>query len=120
MTVYVDNARIPATVGRFRARWSHLTADTPEELHAFAARIGLRRQWFQGRCKRSPEPAGTPCHHWHYDVTDAKRAEAIKAGAQPIDIRVLGALIAGRRAAQRGPRRRACRRHAMTHPRERQ
>lgn len=32
MTVYVDDMRRPATVGRISARWSHLTADTREEL----------------------------------------------------------------------------------------
>ena len=51
MTVYVDDYRVPATVGRIRARWSHLfvPAGTDlEELHQFAESIGLRRSWFQG------------------------------------------------------------------------
>lgn len=71
MTVYVDDMRLPARVGRLEARWSHLLADTDEELHAFAASIGLRRSWAQypGTWKS------------HYDVTDSKRAEAIRAGA---------------------------------------
>lgn len=43
MTVYVDDMRVPARVGRINARWSHLMADTDEELHEFAARLGLRR-----------------------------------------------------------------------------
>lgn len=47
MTVYVDDFRIPARVGRYNARWSHLFADTRSELHAFAAQIGLRCEWFQ-------------------------------------------------------------------------
>lgn len=74
VTVYVDDMRLPARVGRIEARWSHLTADTDQELHAFAARIGLRRSWAQypGTWKS------------HYDVTDSKRAEAIRAGAVPI------------------------------------
>jgi hypothetical protein len=103
MTVYVDNANIPATVREggksYRSSWSHLTADTVEELHAFAERLKLRREWFQGRCKRIPEPYGQPCHHWHYDVTAAKRTEAIRLGAQPIDIRQLGEIVRARRAA---------------------
>jgi hypothetical protein len=74
MSVYVDDMRLPARVGHLRARWSHLTADTKEELHAFAARIGLRRSWFQDK------PRGL----WHYDVTDTKRRQAIVAGALPI------------------------------------
>lgn len=83
MTVYVDNFRIPARVGRIYTRWSHLTADTREELHAFAESIGLRRAWFQDKGDG----------RWHYDVTDSKREEAIRKGAKPVDIRELGAII---------------------------
>jgi hypothetical protein len=71
VTVYVDNARV-RWMGK---RWSHLTADTVEELHAFAASIGLKREWFQ-------ESSTRPEAH-HYDVTDSKRDEAILAGAIP-------------------------------------
>ncbi len=101
MTVYVDNFRAPATVGRIRGRWSHLTADTVEELHEFAARLGQRREWFQARCKRPCASAGQPCPHWHYDVVDRKRTEAIALGAKPIGLREMGALISARRAAAR-------------------
>lgn len=75
MAVYVDDMRLPARVGRIEARWSHLMADTDDELHAFAASIGLRRSWAQN--------PGT----WksHYDVTDSKRAQAIRAGAVAIE-----------------------------------
>lgn len=74
VTVYVDDMRMRARVGRIDARWSHLMADTDLELHAFAARIGLRRSWAQypGTWKS------------HYDVTDSKRAQAIAAGATEI------------------------------------
>ncbi len=106
MTVYVDNFRRHATVGRLRARWSHLTADTPDELHHFAERIGLQRGWFQGQCKHGtcPSVAGC-CAHFHYDVTDAKRAAAVNAGARSIDIRQMGAITSRRRphfAARQG------------------
>jgi Protein of unknown function (DUF4031) len=99
MAVYVDAARIPARVGRLTARWSHLTADTQPELHEFAERIGLRRAWFQ-TCKHNVacQPAER-CPHWHYDVTDTKRALAIAAGAVPIDLRAMGQLIGARRTA---------------------
>lgn len=96
MTVYVDAARIRARVGRITGRWSHLTADTEAELRAFAAQLGLRQEWFQ-RCKRRCGREGEPCPHWHFDVTDAKRAEALAAGAQPIDLRAMGDLIRARR-----------------------
>lgn len=99
MTVYVDNYRVPATVGRIRARWSHLTADTPDELHAFAARLGMRRDWFQEQCKTKCAPEGQPCPHWHYDVVDARRTEAIALGAKAINLREMGALISARRDA---------------------
>jgi hypothetical protein len=74
MAIYVDDARIPAQVGRHSGRWSHLTADTKAELHEFARRIGLRQDWFQDKGN----------HRWHYDVTDSMRARAIAHGAQAV------------------------------------
>ena len=71
MPVYVDDARIPARVGRIRGRWSHLTADSKDELHAFAAELGLRRAWFQDNDRGL----------WHYDVTESVRARAVAMGA---------------------------------------
>jgi hypothetical protein len=68
MTVFIDDMRMLATVGRLTRRWSHLTATTDEELHEFAARLGLKRSWFQGD---------------HYDVTDALRTRALAHGAVP-------------------------------------
>ncbi|GID91682.1 DUF4031 domain-containing protein [Amorphoplanes digitatis] len=101
MTVYVDNYRCPTTVGRLTGRWSHLTADTPEELQTFAARLGLRLAWFQARCRYAtcPAPDGV-CVHFHYDVVDIMRTRAIQAGAIPIDIRDFGQLIRIRRLAR--------------------
>ena len=93
MTVYVDDARIPARVGRHDSRWSHLIADSQDELHAFAASIGLKRSWFQpGR-----PVAGKPSHLWHYDVTDGKRQQAIAAGAVPVTWREMGDITRARR-----------------------
>ena len=71
MAVYVDDMRMQATVRGISTRWSHLMADTDEELHAFAARLGLRREWAQypGTCMS------------HYDVSKNKRLQAIAAGA---------------------------------------
>jgi hypothetical protein len=95
MTVYVDNFRAPARVGRITARWSHLVTDNPDltELHEFAARIGLRHVWFQ---------TGKHAHRPHYDVTDTKRTAAIAAGAIEIDVRELGDVLDLARAAQPG------------------
>lgn len=103
MTVYVDNFRAPATVGRIRGRWSHLTADTPDELHEFAARLGHRREWFQAKCKHGACPTiDGVCAHFHYDVVDNRRTAAIALGATPIDLREMGALISARRPHYRG------------------
>jgi len=98
VTVYVDNFRVPARVGGIQGKWSHLTADTPAELREFAAVLGLRPQWFQARCKHGNCPAvDGVCRHFHFDLVDAKRTDAIRLGAVPIDIREMGALVSARR-----------------------
>lgn len=74
MTVYVDTMR--ASYGRMKM--CHMVADTLDELHAMAERLGVR-QHFQAPPKAS---------HPHYDVALSKRAEAIKAGAVEISMRV--------------------------------
>lgn len=108
MTVYVDGANIPATVGRIKARWSHLTADTKDELHEFAVRLGLQRRWFQ-TCKRSKScKPPERCIHWHYDVVATKRDRAIELGAVEIDRYQMVEILKGRRermaaAARPGP-----------------
>ena len=69
MTVYVDDA-----VHLWRGeRWAHLLADTLDELHAFAAQLGMPRRAFQNRTSGA-----------HYDVTAALRERAIALGAMPI------------------------------------
>lgn len=103
MIVYVDNFRARATVGRIRGRWSHLTADTPEELHQFAEKIGHKRAWFQAKCKHGACPTiNGICAHFHYDVVDSRRTAAIAAGAKAIDLREMGALVSARRPHFRG------------------
>jgi hypothetical protein len=71
MTVYVDEVRVwPTTIRCFKAGSCHLTADSLDELHSFARRVGLRRGWFQGG---SIVP--------HYDLTPKRREVAIAEGA---------------------------------------
>jgi hypothetical protein len=72
LSVYVDHAFAVGDWGR----WSgggHMQADTLQELHEFAARLGLRREWFQSKPGR-PE-------NDHYDLTRAGRELAIELGA---------------------------------------
>jgi hypothetical protein len=78
VAVYVDE---PIWEWRGR-RWCHLTADTPEELHEMAARLGLLRQWFQSK----------PDRPWrdHYDIPEEVRAQAVACGAKPLSTREMG------------------------------
>ncbi len=69
MPVYVDN--MEAKFGRMKM--SHMMADTLEELHEMAYKIGLKREWFQNH-KKYP----------HYDVSLSKRNLAIKHGAREV------------------------------------
>jgi hypothetical protein len=88
MPVYVDDARVPWR-GR---RWSHLVADTADELHAAALELGLPRRAVQDRGRTL-----------HYDLPDEWRNAAIERGiAEPIDRRELvlrrASFAPGRRA----------------------
>lgn len=85
MGVYVDEP----IYERYGLRWCHLTADSVEELHGFAARLGLKRSRFQTK----------PSRPWvdHYDVTENTRREAVALGAVEITIRELGAQLARKR-----------------------
>jgi hypothetical protein len=90
MPVYVDDVRIPWR-GR---RWSHMVADTPEELHAAAGKLGIPRAAAQDRGRTL-----------HYDLPEEWREHAIALGvAAPIPWREL----ARRRASMApGAKRRA-------------
>lgn len=72
--VYVDNTRHPYR----NMLMCHMIADTLDELHAMAAKIGIRKVWFQ-------ELSSFP----HYDICQAKRAIALKEGAVSINRREL-------------------------------
>ena len=69
MSVYVDD---PVTLWRGQ-RWAHLMADTLEELHAFAARLGIPRRAFQDKTSGA-----------HYDVNSDMRSIALALGAIPV------------------------------------
>ena len=55
--------------------WAHLVSDSSyEELHAFAAALGIPRRGFQGD---------------HYDVPASLREQALALGAEPVSAREL-------------------------------
>jgi hypothetical protein len=68
--VYVD----PPIHSWRNKKWCHLIADDLTELHSFAAKLGLKREWFQAH-KIQP----------HYDITASKREKAIELGAIAIE-----------------------------------
>ena len=72
MSVYVDNAFAVGDWGRWTGG-GHLQADTTDELHDFARRLGLRREWFQGKPGRREND--------HYDLGRAGREQALALGA---------------------------------------
>jgi hypothetical protein len=71
VTVLVD----PAVWPWRGERWCHLVSDQSyEELHDFAALLGVPRRAFQGD---------------HYDLPERYRARAIELGATPVTTREL-------------------------------
>jgi hypothetical protein len=75
VAVYVDEA-----LWEHRGRmWCHITADSVEELHAFASRLGIPRRAFQSR----------PGRPWvdHYDLPGDYREQAVARGAVPLTFR---------------------------------
>jgi hypothetical protein len=87
MTVLVDDA----TWSWRGERWAHLASDASvDELHDFAASLGLRRLAFQGD---------------HYDVPSPLRARAVDLGAEAVGSRELVRRLraAGLRRSGRAP-----------------
>lgn len=69
--VYVDSMKPCVPNERWPWRTScHLFADSDDELHRFAAKIGLQRSWFQKHKRLN-----------HYDLTWGKRKMALQDGA---------------------------------------
>lgn len=79
MAVYVDSAR--NAFGRMIM--CHMWADTADELHAMAAAIGLKRAWYQAPDGPHTRPVSFP----HYDVSQTRRAAALRLGAVELDRR---------------------------------
>src|SRR6266498_739314 len=78
--IVVDEIRTYATeqikpaARRFGNRWCHMMTDgSKEELHAFAAKLGLSRASFQEHATL-----------WHYDLVPSKRQLAVRLGAKEV------------------------------------
>lgn len=69
--VYVDDFNAPYR----RMIMCHMMADTPEELHAMATKIGIARKWFQDHQFK------------HYDICLSKKKIAMQYGAIEITAR---------------------------------
>lgn len=82
MAIYVDPLRTyptsmipPKVLKKYGRQWCHMMTDgTSDELHTFARRLGLQQSWVQ--------KDGKPDEH--YDLTPAKRKQAIALGAIPV------------------------------------
>jgi hypothetical protein len=81
--VYVDDANIQ----KHGYSWYHLMADTREELHEFAASIGIPTRAFHRGAR-----------HPHYDITERQRLRALRHGAAAISER--DAVRIGRKLAK--------------------
>lgn len=59
------------------SKWCHMTADSTEELVAFALKLGLQAKYiqFKGTWKE------------HFDVTEQKRRKAVLLGAVEVSFR---------------------------------
>lgn len=84
---------VDAAVWPWRGRrWAHLVSDASyEELHAFAARLGVPRRAFQGD---------------HYDIPSDARERAIELGATPVSSAELVRRLRGAGLRRAGARRR--------------
>ena len=75
MIIVDPTIKYPKARGIFKGGSCHMTSTTgPDELHEFAARIGLKRNWFQYRSGRGS----------HYDLVPSKRALAVALGAKEV------------------------------------
>jgi hypothetical protein len=83
MAVYIDDMQ----AGYGRMKMCHMVADTDEDLHVMAAKIGVARRWHQ--------KSGTP--QSHYDICLSKRALAVQFGAQEITQRETGMIVRRKR-----------------------
>lgn len=83
--MYVDNMRRKYR----RMIMCHMIADSEEEMHNMATKIGVARKWYQGD---------------HYDICLDKKKKAIENGAILVSMKELAALnVRRKKEGQCGP-----------------
>jgi hypothetical protein len=91
VAVLVDPLREYPEAGLPWTRWCHMVSDDGfDELHAFAARLGIPRRRFQGD---------------HYDLHPVLRARAVELGAEEVGTGDLVLRMAGKRGDRARARR---------------
>jgi hypothetical protein len=86
MACYVDTVRSYPNAGLRFTEFCHLLADTRQELHVMADRIGMPRRFFQDHPWR-----------WHYDLPEHLRMQAVELGAIEVTMHDVGALLKRRK-----------------------
>ncbi len=86
MSCYVDTVRSYPGAGLRFTEFCHLLADERGELHDLAERIGMPRRFFQDHPWR-----------WHYDLPEHLRVEAVRLGANEVDLSYVGRMLRDRR-----------------------
>jgi hypothetical protein len=93
VATYVDSLREYPNAGLRFTSFCHLLADSRDELHELADRLGIPRRFFQDHPWR-----------WHHDLPAYLREQAIELGAREVTMHEVGALLRARRVeAQGGP-----------------
>jgi hypothetical protein len=73
--IYIDSLKPCKPTKEWKwTSYCHLFADSLDELHDFAKKIGMKKIWFQN--KKLP----------HYDLTAKRREVAISLGAQEVPL----------------------------------
>ncbi|MHB0998190.1 MAG: DUF4031 domain-containing protein [Armatimonadota bacterium] len=62
---------------RGRDAWHMTSTESIEDLHKFASKIGMKREWFQDKP-----------HHQHYDVLGTRVNNALNEGAIVVNTKV--------------------------------
>lgn len=71
--IYVDDCKWTKGPGG-RQKYAHMVADSYEELHEFAAMLGLGRHFFHKSAK-----------YHHYDISSKFYQKALNMGAETVD-----------------------------------